>query len=66
MEKLLAAYAAAPTDANARKVANHNRRHPFSAVMLVPSDSATLTTALAHAERVTMPPVLADIFRGVI
>lgn len=66
MEKLLAAYTAAPTDANARKIANHNRRHPFAAVMLVPSDNATLTMALDHAKRVTMPPVLAGIFQGVI
>lgn len=64
MEKLLAAYTAAPTDANARKVANHNRRHPFAAVMLVPTDSATLTAALDHAKRVTMPPVLRECFQG--
>lgn len=66
MEKLLAAYAAAPTDANARKVANHNRRHPFAAVMLVPSDSATLAKAIDHAKRVTMPPALAGMLQGVI
>jgi len=63
MEKLLAAYTAAPTDANARKVANHNRRHPFAAVMLVPADSATLAAALDHAKRVTMPPVLLECFQ---
>lgn len=45
METLLAKYLAKPTQANAIRVADYNRKHPFAECMLGRLESAVLAEA---------------------
>ena len=48
MNKLLAAYAAAPTLNAAIRIRNHARKHPFSVCLLSFEDQQVLDNALRH------------------
>jgi hypothetical protein len=50
MEKLLAAYLADSTDANAHRIAQYRVKHPMAEIMLVRDDYATMTAAVNQAK----------------
>jgi hypothetical protein len=48
MQKLVNAYKANPTWANARRIMIHNNRHSFASIMLSLDDQALLQQAIAR------------------
>lgn len=50
MSKLIARYAADRSAANAKRVADHWKKHPFSGLLLSAYESDLLVAALCHKE----------------
>lgn len=50
MSKLLARYAADRSAANAKRVVDHYKKHPFSGLMISAFESDLLVQALCHKE----------------
>jgi len=48
MQKLVNAYKANPTWANARRIMIHNNRHSFASIMLSLDDQAVIGKAIMH------------------
>jgi hypothetical protein len=48
MQKLVNAYKANPTWANARRIMIHNNRHSFASIMLSLDDQAVIGQAIIH------------------
>lgn len=51
MQKLIAAYRATPSLANAQKLRAYERTHPMSVCMLARAESDLLADAIHHANR---------------
>ena len=51
MFKLLTAYRANPTLANAQKIQLYVRKHPMACVLLTPEDAAFLSNVIHHATK---------------
>lgn len=48
MRKLLEAYKANPTLANAKRVFMYDYKHAFASILLMPADQAVVQQAIAH------------------